>query len=335
MGSKYLSNVQYGLETNRGTAVAATRKWTGQAFAIPSDSKIVYPEEQFGARAASRRSAVQQKLVTGSLVSEHMIFQQLRLLFECGLKGGVTWAEATPAQSDYKGIYTPSLVAANAPKACTIEVGDDSQVYEVEHCMFDSIKLSGTIGQGAEPSPVKCEASFFGRQYTAATLTAAQACHVGTGMNAALSRLYIDTTWAGVGGTEIAGLLRSWDLEILTGVHPVFAGSATNLFTTYAESMIGVILGFTIESGSVSAAKYLLQQSQTFQAAQLVINGPVIAAGTAHSLKVQLGGTFEEVTQNESDDRGDNLSAFVLHGLYNDTGAKELVVEVTTNVDAV
>jgi hypothetical protein len=40
------------------------------------------------------------------------------------------------------------------------------------------------------------------------------------------------------------------------------------------------------------------------------------------------------VTQNESDDRGDNLSAFVLHGIYNDTGTKELVVELTTNTNA-
>lgn len=335
MGSKYLSKVQYGMESTRGTAVPATRMWTGAALAIPSDTKIAYPEEQFGVRAAARRAAVQQKEFRSTLVSEHAIFQALRLLLECGLKGGVTWAEVTPAQSDYKGIYTPSLTAANAPKACTIEMGDDTQAYEVEYCQFERIHLSGSIGQGAEPSPVKLEADFFGRQVTATTFTAAQSPHTPTGINAALSRLYIDTSWASVGGTELASLMRTWDLEILTGIHPVWSGSANTYFTHYNESVIGVMFGFTIEAGVVSAAKYLLQQSQTFQAARIDLVGPQIGTGTNHRLRVELGGTFEEVTQNESDDRGDNLSAFVLHGLYNDTGAKELVVECTTNVDAV
>ena len=334
MGSKFLSKVQYGLESTRGTPVAATRMWTGNALTIPSDTKIVYPEEQFGVRAASRRSAVQQKEVRFTLGSEHGIFQALRLLFETGLKGGVTWAEVTPAQGDYKGIYTPSLTAANAPKAATVEMGDGDQCYEAEYCMCERIHLSGSIGQGAEPSPVKIEADFFGRQLTATTFTAAQSPHTPTGMNSALARLYLDTAWAGVGVTELSNLIRTWDLEILTGIHPVHSGSENTYFTHYNESVIGVMLGFTVEAGAVSAAKFLLQQAQTFQAAQLDIVGPQIGSGTNHRLRVQLGGTFEEATQNESDDRGDNLSAFVLHGLYNDTGAKELVVEVTTNVDA-
>lgn len=335
MGSKYLSKVQYGIEATRGTAVPATRMWTGQALPVPTDSKIVYPEEQFGVRTASRRAAVQQKLFNGTLMSEHNIFQNMRLLFECGLKGGVTWSEITAGQGDYKGIYTPSLTAANAPKAATIEMGDDSQCYEVEFCMFERIHLSGTVNQGAEPSPVKLEGDFFGRQTTPTTFTNSLAPHTPHGMNAALARLYIDTSWAGAGGTELAGLMRTWELEILTGVHPVRGGSANTYFTTYGESVIGVTFGFTIEAGAVSAAKYLLQQSQTFQAAQIDIVGGQIGSGTNHRLRVQMGGTFEDVTQNESDDRGDNLSAFMLHGLYNDTGAKELVVEVTTDVDAV
>ena len=335
MGSKYLSKVQYGLESTRGTAVPATRIWTGSALAVPSDTQIVYPEEQFGVRSASRRSTVQQKLFTGSLVSDHNIFQNMRLPFECGLKGGVTWSEVTPGQADYKGVYTPSLTAANSPKAFTVELGDDSQFYEVEYCQFERIHLSGSIGQGAEPSPVKLEADFYGRQTTATTVTAGLSPHTPTGMNAAMARLYLDTAWSGVGGTELTNLLRSFDLEILTGVHYARGGSASTIFTHHNESVIGVILGFTVEAGAVSAAKYLLQQSQTFQAAQLDIVGAQIGSGTNHRLRVQLGGTFEEVTQNESDDRGDNLSAFVLHGYYDATGAKELVVEITTNVDAV
>lgn len=331
MGSKFFNKVQYGLESTRGTAVAATNIWTGQSVPLSSDTRAEYPEEVFGVRAASRRSSVQQKEYRGSLNSDHAIFQQMAFPLSCGLKGGVTLAEVTSGQGDYKGTFTPSLTAANSPEAATIEIVDDVQAYEIEYAMFERLHWACDISQGNDPSPVKFDADFFGRQISAVTATGSLSLPTPTGMNGKLSRLYLDTAWAGVGGTEIASLLRSWDFEIITGLHPNHTGSAYDYFTHHSEGIIAVMLSFTVESGSVAAAKYLLQRSQTFQAARLDIVGPQIGSGTNHRLRFDVGGYFEEVSLNDGDDRGDNLSSFTLKGVYNDTGAKLIQCELTTD----
>jgi hypothetical protein len=334
MASRFFSKVQYGKETTRGTAVAATRMWTGKALNIPSDTKADYTAEDFGLRVESRRASVQQRIYENKLLSEHGIFQQLPILFGGGLKGGVVASEVTPSQADYKWTFTPSLTAANAPDAFTIEMGNDQQEYESEYCMFTRINISGEIGQGIDPSPVKIEADFFGRQLTASTFTAALSPPAPTGMNAKLARLYIDPTWAAVGSTELANLLRSFEIEILTGVHPNFSGSGNDYFNIHSEGLIAVMATFTIETNASAIAIMAAQRAQSLAVARLDVVGPVIGSGTAHRLRLDIGGRYEEVTLNDTEDRGDDLSTFALHGLYDDTGAKLLQCEVTTTLNA-
>ena len=333
MSSDLFSKVQYGLENpaSHGTAVAATNIWTGKSMGVKSDTTPEYPVENFGVRAESRRATVQQKQYSDTLVSEHAIFQQMWFPLLCALKGAVTPTEVTGGQGDYKGTFTPSLTAANSPDSATIEIIDDVQAYEVEYCMFSRLHWSATINQGNAPSPVNFEGDFFGRQISAVTATGSLSLPTPTGMNAKLSRLYMDTAWAGVGGTEIASLLRSWDLEIITGLHPNDTGSANDYFTHHSEGLISAMLSFTIEHGSVAAAKYLLQRSQTLQVARLDIVGPQIGSGTNHRLRFDVGGYLEEVNLRDSQDRNDNLSSFTLKSVYNDTGAKLLQCELTTN----
>lgn len=335
MSSKFFNYVQYGKESTRGTAVAATKKWTGQAIPVPSDTKLTFPKEEFGVRADERRASVQQREYGFTLASSDAIFQLLPMVFSAGLKGNVTASEVTPAQGDYLWTFTPSYTASNAPDAFTVQLANDIQAYRVPYAMCSEIRLSGSINQSNEPSPVKLEADFFGQFIEDATATAAIALPTPTGMNAHYSRLYLDTAWAGVGVTEIAAALRSWELTIMTGNKPVHTGGANNYFATHSEGIPTAMLTFTAEHNATTEALLALQQAATFRVARLKVTGPTIGSGTAHSFVFDLGGTFEEVNLIDSDDRGDNLSSFVLHGHYDDTGAKTLACTVTTNSNAV
>lgn len=334
MGNSFFNYVQYGKETTRGTAVAATKKWPGQAPKIMSDTKKTFIQEMLDVRAAERRSVVFERLYRNNLNTAQATFEQLPAVFGCGLKAHDTPTETTPSQADYPWTFLPSMTAANSPDALTIELGDDAQCWEIEYCMFDKISLSGSVDQEGGESAVSLDAGFFGRQLTTTTKTAAIALPSGEFMNAKRARLYIDTSWAGVGGTELANLLRSFQIEILTGLHPDSTGSATTYFNAHKEGVIGVMGTFTIEGGSNAASILTASRSAGLVVARLQIDGSQIGTGTSRQLRIDFSGDYDEVDPISSEDRGDNLATFAIKGLYDTTGAKLMQASMITNNNA-
>ena len=332
MGNKAFTKFQIGKETTRGTAVAADTLLLGQVTGVRPDRKPVYPSENIGVRADALRSVVHQYLVQDTFASDHAYFQLLPLVFGCGLKGGVTAAEANAGQADYEWNQSPSMIAANTPDAFTGEKGDDVQAFEFEYAMIERIRLAWSVSQGMEASPVSLEFDFFARQLTSTTFTGAINPPVVEPLNGKLSRMFLDTSWSGVGGTEKTGILRGADIEILTGLHPVFAGSAGKYFDSYAEGVIAVTAQLVLEGNSDADAIWDAHQAQTFQVLRLQLNGGQIGSGDNHVLNVDIGGTWESVQPINSEDKGSNLHAAVFHGFYDVTGAKLLQVNTTTNV---
>ena len=153
-------------------------------------------------------------------------------------------------------------------------------------------------------------------------------------MNAKLARLYLDTSWATVGNTELANLLRTFDIEILTGVHPNFAGSASRTFNAHGEGVIAVMGTFGIEAGADAASIFSQQQDGDFVVARLAINGSQIGSGDSHSCILDFSGSFEDASPISGADRGDNLATMVLHNYYDKTAEKLLQWNVTTDINA-
>jgi len=337
MGASAFNYVQYGKETNNGTAVAATKRWPGTWQKLPSDVKKVEVAEMMDVRAAARRTRADQKLFRSSLISPNATFQQLIPVFGCGLKGGVTATETTPAQGDYDWAFTPAVTTtSNAPDSLTVELGnsEESECREVEYCMFDKITIGGSIDQEGGECPVNVEASFFGRQLSDVTKTAAIGQPSGTFMNAKKARLYLDTSWAGVGGTEIANLLRSFQIEILTGLIPDATGSANEYFNAHKESIFGIMGTFTIEGGSNAWTIFDNARSAGLVVARLKVVGPQIGSGVNHQLQIDFSGDYMEVSPLDSEDRGRNLATFAVNGLYDPTGAKLLQCSLITDTNA-
>lgn len=336
MGNRYFSKVQYGKEviSTHGTAVPATKILLGKVPAVNSDRKPEFPAEDVGIRTDAVRSVIHQYLYTNTLSTEHGYYQQLPMLFGCGLLGNVTPAPVTGGKTDYLWTFTPSLTASNTPDSLTIELGDDTQAFEAEYCMFERIRIGGQVSQGMEASPVNVEADFFGRQLTPTTFTGALSLPTVEPINAKLARFYLDPTWAGIGGTEKTNILRGFDVEILTGLHPKFTGDANKYFNAHGEGLIMVTANFTLEGTSVADAIFDAQQAQTFQAVRLQINGSLIPTATAHSLKIDIGGIWESVSPLGGEDRTDNLHTATLRGYYDATGAKLLQVAVVTDSNA-
>lgn len=336
MGERYFSQLQYGRETTRGTAVAATKRFIGgQVGAVSTDRSPARVEENIGVRSAGYRKTVDQYLVKESLAMGNGYFQGLPVLFGCGLKGSVTPVEQTVDQADYLWDFTPSMASgvSNAPDSLTLEKGDDQQAFEAEYVMFERIRISGKVAQGAEAAPVSVEADYFGRQWTATTFTGSIALPSVTSLNAKLAQIYLDSAWANLGTTELAGILRNFDVDILTGLHPKFSGSGNKYFTGYAEGVIGAQVTLTLEGGSAADALWDIfhADSQSTQFLQLKLSGPQLGSGLAHALKINLAGSWDEVIPLASEDRGNNLHTAVFTSLYDPTSAHEVGVQVITN----
>lgn len=331
-GERAFSIVQYGKESTRGTAVAATRKLLGKAPAVKSDRKHIYPERANGLRAKSTDAQVHQYLYTNTLSVPNGYFQALLPFFGCGVKGGLAPSETTPSQSDFLWNFVPSMTAANNPDALTLELGDDTQVFQAEYAMFEKLKLSWAIAQGNDAAPVSIEGDFFARQITrVSAFTSAIALPTVTDMNGILSRLYMDTSWAGIGTSEVANTLRSADVEILTGVHPKFNGGANKTFSGHAEGKFEVMLNVTLEGNAAADAIMDAHMDKTSHAVRLQINGPQIGSGTSSKLAIDVWGSWEDVSPLGGEDRGDNLHNATFHGFYDATGAKLFQASVITD----
>lgn len=333
MGELAFRKIQYGRETTRGTAVAATKIWPG-TITVPVDRVPVFPQLTTGRRARAQAGIINQLLVDGfTLRMDQGVFQVLPMLLSMLLKGGVTASEVTLSQADYLWDFTPSLTAANAQNAYTIEFGDDTQAYEMEYCMARRLTIAGALG---ENGGVSLEAECFGRQITGTTFTGSLAPLAYEYVIANMAKLYKDSVWANLGTTQLTSTLQDFSVEILSGVHPKFLADGQKYFSTHGEGFIDAIATFTLEGNSTADAIWDDFQAGTKRALQLQVLGSQIGSGTTYSLKVNMYGQFESVIPLNSEKNGNNLHLAVFHILDdNQATPHSLGVTVTTDLNEV
>jgi hypothetical protein len=336
MGERAFSKLQYGIEATPGTSVAATKILAGAEIPpVNPDRSPAFPVDSLGVRAAGSRVRIDQLLATNTLRIPDCYFQTLPAILSCGIKGGVTPTEQTPAQGDWLWAFTPSMTADNTPKSMTLEAGDDIQEVEFEYLMFERIKLSGVNAQAGEAAPVVLEADWFARQGAPSTFTGALSIPTMTDLNAKLSRIYIDATWAGRGTTEKTSMLRAWELEILTGLHPKFLGSADKYFTIHGQDILAAMLSLTWERNAAADLEWDAYRAGTKRVVRIKLDSGVqIGTGLTHSLTIDVWGAYENVIPLAENDRGNNVDTALFHGLYDPTGAQIFDVRVSTNLAA-
>ena len=330
MGEKVFGKIQYGKEVTKGTAVVATAMFPGQ-IVVPSDRKVMFPRYATGRKSGAIASQINQYLVDGATLGmEAAVFEKLPLFFSCGLKGNITATEVTAGQADYLWAFAPTLTAAGTYDALTIEYGDDTEQYEVEFCMFRSIKISGKVGAD---EPVKVEGTFFGRQISDSAFTAALTPGTLTPMIANSVKIYIDSTWATLGSTIKSGLLREYSIEIITGLHPKFMGDGQLYFSTYGEGELACIADFKFEGNSEADAQWDAWRAQTNRAIRLLIEGPQIGSGEKNKLQIDMFGKWEDVHPLDSEEEGNNLHSAVLNCM-DDNQATAHILDVNVICDS-
>ena len=153
-------------------------------------------------------------------------------------------------------------------------------------------------------------------------------------MNAKLSRLYLDTTWAGLGGTEQSSVLRGWELEIRTGNEPKFYGSANRYFDSFGEGLLGATMTLDLEGNSTADAIFDLYQAGTERALRFRVLGSQIGTGVTYEYQVNLFGYFAEVVPLNQF-VGSNSLHRALFVAKEDSSGNLMDIDIITNASAI
>jgi hypothetical protein len=334
MAEQYEKTIQIGKETTHGTHVPATFVLPADA-PIPADISPHRPKYNLGVRVQSAESAVLYKAVDSlPITMDDSYFQMLHFFLATCLKGGVTGAEQKTGQHDYLADYTPGLTQATASNqnSCTIEIFDSQHVVEIGYVMTKSIHHTWTFGKDGK---LTTAADCFG-DFVDPTITKTPGLSLGSNtlINPNLLKFYADTTWAGAGGTQLLGILRQVDLEIIGGVHQKPPHGNGIIPDSHGVTWLSWKLGLTLEDNSDALEFYNWYRAQTAVCIRLDQEGPAIGTGANHSLIYDLWGTPDKADAMGQQDQGDQLMPVSMSELYNSVSAKTLSCKLCTTLQA-
>jgi len=338
MGVEVLKFNQYGLESVHGTHVAADTK-LGVTMGLPSsDREQVIPQMELGVRMANYLDAAYCKRVLADGISLECnagaYFEILPLIFSLGLRGGIS--PSAGGSGDYTWEFAVNQTGTVDVDTATFECSDDVQAYEVGHVFAKTINMSGVSDEG----DVTLRSDLCGDKVTQTTATGAISLPTVNMMVGKKSRVYVDSSWANLGNTELANGLVSWELNIDTGVHEKLWGSAQMELDDHQQGFVGGSLVMTFERNSALASEELNYRptstySGTTRFVRLVNTGPLIGGGAYHTLTVDMAGQWQDWGAMGTSKNGNTLDVATLTFGYDATGAQGLRVEVVTGVSGI
>jgi hypothetical protein len=321
---------QAGIETTRGTAVAATRKVYAQI--TPKYERPLTPfRNATGTYEGRRRPSYGREKISFTGADE-ATYEDLPWWAELALKGGVTGVSdaGTPSPA-YLYTFAPSL-STDDLKSVTLEFNEDSNPYESNQVMVNQMTLRMDSDNDQEPSWM-LDLDLMGRGWTSTTYTGSIPDRATEPILARGTKLFIDDAGGTIGTTQVLGKFISASVVINNQIH----------FKAFAEDVTGVAANkvgrqdrlvdaqFTFEfDDDVEFAKYR-STTATERLIRIHQDGSQIHSGSPaptqnKSMEIDLYGYWSSWSRG---DREGNLTAtFGLMGFYDTTAAKTMSLVV-------
>jgi hypothetical protein len=210
-----LLRAQAGIETTRGTRVAATRKIYAQVN--PTYNK---PIQQFqdtsGTYFARRRPAYGIEEI-GFTALDLATFEDLPWWAQLFMKGGVTGVTDAGTPPAYTYTFAPTANADNL-KSITLEFNDDGNPYESGQVMVTQATLRFNVGNNNEPAWM-LDLTLMGRDWVTTTFTAALSDRDTEVILGRGTKLFIDNAGGTMGATQVLGKLISGSFTFNPNIH--------------------------------------------------------------------------------------------------------------------
>ena len=279
-GSGTLGGTTPGTDS-KGTEVAATSQIALEKLDWSDDDENLYqPKFATGILARNRGAPTAVQHGTRFAFSDQpAVWEQLPHWLSMAVKGDVIPLFVGGAPDIYRWTFTRAPDANPNPHSVTLErrFGNGAGTNIDQHAAY--AMLSQFSLKWAQNEHLRMSGSGFARKSSTTAITASLSLPTPELGVSALSTVYFDTTWGGVGGTLLAEQVIGWELMLGTGIIPRHtAEGRTDLdFTKYQINAEEVTVGI----------KLTCLMDPTIYAAQKVI----AAAGTVQAVQVKVAGS--------------------------------------------
>jgi hypothetical protein len=334
-----ISNV----EGTPGTAEAATEVFLGMLTQMVHDQLLHTPDHDRGVLAQLYEAPFRVSDDPGEIEIEVELYDRL-MVFICAnaVRGNVT-----PTQPDnineplhYLWVFEPNMTSPNTPDETngidtfTTEWGDNVGAWEMEHTYTISFEITG------EPNePVMISWTISGWQITATTFTGALTAPAVAYFPSNLATFFIDTSYAGIGGTQLTGFLRAWTYTFETQFVKLRAADGTFYASGLLENKKSPVLEMTFYRDSTNyeaeLTKFLaVPQTTTYIRIALLSHTEMdIAQDNPPYIYIDGAYLYTEFPELEDED-GTVVSTVTATGRYDATAAKMMTISVGTTMAA-
>lgn len=334
---KAATQIQIGKEVTRGTSVAATRRLTGNATVRRMMEHETYEDQLFGVLARSARLPTITRNAFEFEYRAPLAFQEILLPLLAGLKGGVTGAGVG---ADKTWTFTKPNTADPAPDTYTIEwvERDFTNDYEIESAFCFCTEFAISARDGGVP---QLSATFVGRKAVESTKTAAIALPTLTFMANGRWQLYMDTTFAALGTTAIAGQIYGFDWKFSGFLFPqYYLDNRADLdFSTYhfKPGMVDLTIDAVInaDAAGIIRAQQANRDTPALVFPELRLNGPALG-GSAYTIKLQMAAVHapDSMAERGADRDGNLVTRMHLLSQYDPTSGNDVQVIVVNDITA-
>lgn len=266
---------QVGIQSAFGTAVAATAKLAVPEVMFRQTGRRVSPRISRGLMVRNRGyEFATQRGTDWEIRDAPFFFEQFQVFLANCIKGGVSPTGADP----YTWTYTRSMTADPDLDPLTLErrVGDFStnEDVEVADCFTRELVLTY-----AENEDLRFSAMGFGRDNDdTSSLTGSLSLPTPEMVPSALLKLYLDTSWAGVGGTQLANQVIGMEWRIRNGLFPKMTAEGRtaldySLALTNPEEVSMALRLTVLMDPTTFAAEKAAARAQTLRAIQAQVTG--------------------------------------------------------------
>jgi hypothetical protein len=324
-------------EDTAGTAEAAVEILICKYAAAYADLVLHQPEAD---RNSLSRNHGDDVIVAKDLeielegdVNHRMIIWQLAN----SIRGNITptQPDATNEPLSYLWLFSPGIFTANTPEIAngidtfTLELGDNVQHYEAEYMFTTSLEIS------AEPDGV-VEFSWTtkARQLTETTKTAALVEQSVQRFPSNTVEIYLDSSWATIGNTQVTDLLRSWTWTLETNFTARQTADGVLVFSGVNEDIKFVGLEMEYLRSTASELEKDKYNARTTTFVRIKCNGISEMDSGQNNLpyiQFDMSGRYME-WGDVDDDAGSQYETVMLESVYDITGAKEYEVSVLTDL---
>lgn len=208
-----LRKVQIGRETTPGTSVAATAVLLNNRFDSSVAPAIHYPVQQRGL-LVEQHPGIQVNQVVDHTWETEVSFEQILYALNMSMMALIT---GTGAGADKTWTFAPSPTGATDINTFTLEKrytdGTTNFDFEYPHTFARQLRISGR--QNAVPSMAVDLSS--ANEVSAAITAALTAPAVWQVPAVNMGKVFVDSTWAGLGTTVLAAQVFGFDWTYITG----------------------------------------------------------------------------------------------------------------------